>query len=282
MIAVANSPIVAEESGGDGMKVVRFEETQPLPSYLIAFAVGPWQIVDAGSVGHRPTPLRFIAPRGRTPDLDFVAHAYPELFAQEERWFGTAYPFAKLDQIAIPLTVRFAMENAGLITYGAANILRPDSATPSFRHGAANVGAHEMAHQWFGNLVTMRWWDDIWLNEAFATWLTSRIEQQNFPDWNEDVAAVSSKSAVMGTDTLLSARKIRQPIMSEGDIGSAFDDITYQKGAAVIRMFENYVGPEQFRNGIQNYLRKHQWGNATAVLVISQSVRFHSHVICPV
>ena len=112
--------------------------------------------------------------------------------------------------------------------------------------------------------MTPAWWDDIWLNEAFATWMTMRTLEQNFPAWKVEVTAVNRKANVMATDSLLSARKVRQPIRNEGDIGSAFDGITYQKGAAVIRMFENYVGPEKFRSGIQNYMRKHAWGAATA------------------
>ena len=183
-VALSNTPIVAQTDLADGMKAVRFAETRPLPSYLVAFAVGRWQPVDLGRVGMKPTPMGIVAPQGRAADASFVARAYPQIFALLENWFGIPYPYEKLDQIAIPLTVAFAMENVGMITYGATNLLaKPDAATPRFRHGAANIGAHEMAHQWFGNLVTTQWWDDIWLNEAFATWFAAKMVDQWQPDY---------------------------------------------------------------------------------------------------
>src|SRR4029079_8262936 len=124
-------------------------------------------------------------------------------------------------------------------------LIRPQDDTVMRRRNSASTITHEIAHHWFGNMVTPSWWDEIWLNEAFATWITMRTLEQNFPAWKVEVTAVNHKANVMATDSLLSARKVRQPIQNEGDIGSAFDGITYQKGAAVIRMFENYVGPER-------------------------------------
>jgi alanyl aminopeptidase len=126
------------------------------------------------------------------------------------------------------------------------------------------VIAHEIAHQWFGNMVTPAWWDDIWLNEAFATWMARTVIHRLFPEWNSPSDAVERKAEVMGQDGLLSARRIRQPIGNHGDIGNAFDGITYQKGAAVIRMFEKYVGEERLQRGVRAYMKKHAWGNATA------------------
>jgi cytosol alanyl aminopeptidase len=265
MHAFANTPIERETVEAD-TKIVRFRESKPLPSYLVALAVGPFEIIDGGKAGKNKTPLRVITTRGHRDEVKYALEVTPKVFAALEDYFGVPYPYEKLDQITIPVTVAFgAMENAGLITYQSSILaMRSHDDTIARRRMATEVITHEIAHQWFGNMVTPAWWDDIWLNEAFATWMTQRIEEQNFPDWKIDVSAVNSKSAVMGSDTLLSARKIRQPITSEGDIGSAFDDITYEKGAAVIGMFENYVGPEQFRKGIQDYMRKHQWGNATA------------------
>ena len=147
-VAVSNTTVESESVGADGTKTVRFARTVPLPTYLVAFAVGPWEVVDLGRLGSRGTPTRVIVPKGRTADAAFVASAYPELFVALERWFGIAYPFDKLDHIAIPLTVGFAMENAGLITYGLPILLaKPGEASPRFRRNAANVGAHEIAHQ---------------------------------------------------------------------------------------------------------------------------------------
>jgi alanyl aminopeptidase len=263
MVAVSNTPVVAQRDDEGARKIVRFAPTEPLPSYLVAFAVGHWDIVSAGALGRKSTPMSLIAPRGRQAALAFGAHAFPELFTLEERWFGIDYPFAKLDHIAIPLGVRFAMENAGLITYGAPILLQPASAPPAFRHGAANVGAHETAHQWFGNLVTMQWWDDIWLNEAFATWFAEKIVDAWQPAYERGAARVRARADAMETDRLLAARRIRQPIVVRGDIFNAFDSITYEKGATVIGMFEGWVGDEPFRRGVQRYLDAHRYGSAT-------------------
>ena len=138
----------------------------------------------------------------------------PKVFNALENYFGIPYPYEKLDQITIPITVAFgAMENAGLITYHSSILLiRPQDDTVMRRRNSASTITHEIAHQWFGNMVTPAWWDDIWLNEAFATWMTMRTLEQNFPDWKVEVAAVNRKANVMATDTLLSARKVRQPI----------------------------------------------------------------------
>jgi alanyl aminopeptidase len=155
------------------------------------------------------------------------------------------------------------MENAGLITYGAPILLQPASATPAFRHGVANIGAHEMAHQWFGNLVTMQWWDDIWLNEAFATWFAEKIVDAWQPGYERGAGRVQARAYAMETDRLLSARRIRQPIVVRGDIFNAFDSITYEKGATVIGMFEGWVGDEPFRRGVRSYLDAHRYGSAT-------------------
>src|SRR5882672_727719 len=261
--AVSNAPITAESDVENGMKLVRFAETEPLPSYLVAFAVGPWDFVDLGTFGTRPTPMRLIAPKGHAGTLAFASRAFPELFAREERWFDITYPFAKLDQIAIPLTVRFAMENAGLITYGAPILLAQGTAAPAFRHSAANVGAHEMAHQWFGNLVTAAWWDDIWLNEAFATWFAEKMVDAWQPGYERGAQRVHERANAIEEDTLQSARRIREPIVSRGDIFNAFDSITYQKGATVIGMFEAWIGEEPFRRGIRAYLEQHRYGSAT-------------------
>jgi alanyl aminopeptidase len=264
MAALANTPAVEEAAAADGMKVVRFAETRPLPSYLVAFAVGPFESVDLGRLGARPTPTRIVVPRGRLADAEFAARAYPELFDLTERWFGTAHPYPKLDHVAIPLAVGFAMENAGLITYGAPTLLaRPGAATPRFRRGAATVGAHEIAHQWFGNLVTAAWWDDIWLNEAFATWFAEKIVDQWQPAYEGGAARVRARAAAIAADGLGAARRIREPIGSRSDIANAFDSITYQKGATVIGMFEGWVGAEPLQRGVRRYLDARRDGNAT-------------------
>src|SRR4029078_1520587 len=150
--------------------------------------VGPWELLDLGKLGTRGTPTRLIVPRGHGAEAAFAAESFPQLFVALERYFGMPYPFEKLDHIAIPLTTYFAMENVGLITYGMPVLLaKPGEADPRFLRGAANVGTHEIAHQWFGNLVTTAWWDDIWLNEAFATWLAARALHDSDPRSTADL-----------------------------------------------------------------------------------------------
>jgi aminopeptidase N len=265
LVAIANTPVVSETDIGGGIKSVRFAETPPLPSYLVAFAVGPWGTVNVGRIGLGPTPMRIVAPAGRSTETAFVAGAYPQILQRIEHWFGIAHPYPKLDQVAIPLTVGFAMENVGLITYGAPTILaKPDAASAAFRHRAAAVGAHEMAHQWFGNLVTMAWWDDTWLNEAFATWFAAKMVDAWNPAYEHGAARASERAEAIHEDMLGSARRIREPVASRGDIFNAFDSITYQKGATVIDMFEGWIGEEPFRRGVQRYLAAHRDANANA------------------
>src|SRR5262249_30046446 len=156
-------------------------------------------------------------------------------------------------------------ENPGLITFVESLLLvKPERETTSGRRSFASVVAHEMAHYWFGDLVTTAWWDDIWLNEAFANWMEQKVIAKWKPDWNHGTGAVDMKLQAMGSDSLTTARRVRQPIESKDDIIDAFDGITYDKGAAVLAMFESWVGEAKFRKGVQAYLHDHAWGNATA------------------
>ncbi len=260
-MALSNTPVESEKDEAGGMKTVRFRETPPLPSYLVAFAAGPFEAVSAGKVGK--TPLRVITPKGRAGEAKYAVEAIPPLLQRLEEYFGSPYPFEKLDSIAMPIS-DFAMENVGLITYGQSLLLsKPESDTILRQREFAETAAHEMAHQWFGDLVTTAWWNEIWLNEAFATWMETKITGEWKPDWNEDVSRVEESQGAMRLDSLVSARKIRQPIESDNDIANAFDGITYQKGAAVINMFENWIGSERFRDGVRIYMKRHAGGNAT-------------------
>ena len=157
------------------------------------------------------------------------------------------------------------MENVGLVTFAQSLILsKPEEESISFRRRYAEVAAHELAHQWFGDLVTTAWWDDLWLNEAFATWMAPKIVEPWQPTWGEAEGRIETRARAMGADSLLSARKIRQPIQSDDDMENAFDGITYSKGATVIGMFEHWLGPDKFRKGVQRYMKEHANGTATA------------------
>ncbi len=261
--AFANTPQVSETPNGD-MKTLMFAASKPLPSYLVAFAVGPFEVVDAGNFGRRGTKIRIIVPRGKTPEAAYAVKTTGEILTRMESYFDIAYPYEKLDHIAVPQKGG-AMENVGLITFGTSTILgKPDQRNIRLERGYLSIGAHEIGHIWFGDLVTMSWWDDLWLNEAFATWISSKIVDEWHPEWDGQVQRVQGRSGVMGLDSLVSARRIRQPIESMHDIYNAFDGITYTKGAAIITMFESFVGPEKFRAGVRKYLRKHAHGNAGA------------------
>jgi aminopeptidase N len=261
-MALSNTPVQSQSSEPNGMKVVRFKVSPPLPSYLVAFAVGPFDAVDAGRVG--ATPVRVIVPRGKSAKAAAAAAAIPQLLKLLEDYFGIPFPYEKLDSVVMPIS-DFAMENAGLITYAESSLLaNPASETIDHKRELAGICAHEMAHQWFGDLVTTAWWNDTWLNEAFATWMERKIPGEWRPEWHLDVAEVNARLGAMRQDQLASAREIRQPIESNSDIANSFDDITYEKGAAVIEMFEHWIGQEKFRAGVQLYLKQHAWGNATA------------------
>ena len=265
-IAVSNTPVAAERSDGDGARVFVFAPTKPLPSYLVAFGVGPFDVVSAGTAGRNKTAIRMVVPKGRAADARWAAESTGPILDVLENYFGIPYPYEKLDHLVIPQTVGFgAMENAGLVTYSSGLLLaKPADETIRFRRAYASVCAHETAHQWFGDYVTTAWWDDIWLNEAFATWMASKIVDRWKPEWSWAVQRAGSRTGAMDQDSLVTARRIRQPIAGNDDIVSAFDGITYQKGAAVIAMFEGWVGEEGFRKGIQYYLKTHAWGAATA------------------
>jgi alanyl aminopeptidase len=263
--AFSNTPQLSEApSSAAGMKTVKFAETKPLPSYLVAIAVGPFDIVDAGHAGAKNTSIRIIVPRGRGPEARYVAATTPDIVNLLEKYFDIPYPYEKLDEVAIPMA-GYAMEHPGLVTYGAGFFLmKPDEETLDKKHNITSVIAHELAHQWFGDLVTTAWWDDIWLNEGFASWMANKIVNQYRPEWKMNIDELDNYQQAMDTDALVSSRKVRQEILADDDIANAFDDITYNKGSSLLNMFESYMGPEKFRQGVHAYLKKYSWGNATS------------------
>ena len=263
-MALSNAPMVSEKDAGDGMRVVKFAETKPLPSYLVALAVGDLEVINAGTTGKKHTRVRIVVPRGHDSEAKYAAQTTLAIVSLLENYFDIPFPYDKLDEVAIPL-YGGAMENAGFVTYGSAIILaKPDQDTPARQRDWVWTAAHELAHQWFGDLVTTAWWDDIWLNEGFASWTANKIVNEYHPEWHHDVSALNSYQGAMQSDSLMSARRVRQPIESKDDIINAFDSITYDKGSALLNMFESYMGRERFRAGIHRYLTKYSWKNATS------------------
>jgi len=267
-VAIGNMPIASTESAGPTTKRVKFATTPPLPTYLVAFAVGPFDTravsVPATELRTSPLPITGVTLAGRGDDSHYALAEEQALLAWEERYFGVEFPYPKLDLAAVPDFQSGAMENAGAITFRDSALLVDDKVTSlAQRIGVTSVIAHETAHQWFGDLVTMSWWDDLWLNEGFATFLATKTLRAVRPEFDADLKAVDATDAEMNQDSLASARRVRQPIASTHDITNAFDGITYEKGAAFLAMLEHYVGDEKFRAGIHAYLVANAGRNAT-------------------
>ena len=209
-------------------------------------------------------PLRIIVPKGHAPEAAYVAEIAAPILDRLEKYFDIPYPYAKLDLVAVPQQPG-AMENAALITVNSRYMLAdPVKESIDQRRRAAHLFAHEMAHMWFGDLVTTAWWDDIWLNEAFASWMDLKTIAAWQPTWKTETTRIDARSKALAADALRSARQIRQPIETADDIINSFDSITYDKGASVLSMTERWLGPEVFRRGVKAYLTAHAYGNATS------------------
>jgi aminopeptidase N len=259
---LSNTPEVSQADAGDGDLTHTFETSPPLPTYLVAFAVGDFDIVGGQTV---PFPIRVVTTKGRAPLARSALDVATQLIAKLGDYFDMRYPYAKLDLVAVPDFAAGAMENPGLVTFRDSLLLiDSERATTSLRRAQAMVIAHEFAHQWFGDLVTMSWWDDLWLNEGFATWAAARIVDEWRPSFRATVEQIAEIQGVMDTDALKSARAVREPVRSTGEAMEAFDGITYDKGAAVLRMLEKWLGPDTFRRGVQRYVHEGAWKIARA------------------
>ncbi|MBV9843018.1 MAG: M1 family metallopeptidase [Sphingomonadaceae bacterium] len=244
-----------------------FAPTLPLPTYLVEFGVGPFAIA-TGAVPPtpqraNPLPLRIVATRSNADKLAYALKESPRIVTLLEQYFDRPFPFPKLDQIASPIQ-EGAMENAGADTYQDNLLLLDDGASTTQRQEFGEVVAHELSHQWFGDLVTPAWWDDIWLNESFANWMGYRIGNAWRPELNIGVGAIDEAFAAMTIDSLVAGRPIHQPITQSGEIDSAFDPVTYGKGGQVVAMIAAYLGDETFRNGVRLHIKRHAYGNATS------------------
>jgi aminopeptidase N len=266
LMAISNAP-EASTTFEAGLDVHRFAPTLPLPTYLVAMMVGPFVAV-AGEVAPtaqraKPLPLRVVSTRPNAAKLDFALAGSQEIVRLLEDFFADGFPYPKLDQITSPI-LPGAMENAGADLYDDALIVMDPNAPVPQRRRFGMVVSHELAHQWFGDLVTPTWWDDIWLNESFANWMGYRIGDAWRPELNIRSGALAEGFNAMETDALTAGRPIRQKIETNSQIDAAFDGITYGKGGHVIAMIAGFMGEEKFREGVRRYLAGHRHGNATS------------------
>ena len=262
LAAVSNTLPVSESDLPGGLRRVTFGDTPVMSTYLLAFVVG-----DLRSIEQRApcgTLVRVWGTPGKERQGQFALDLSVKLLDYFNGYFGVPYPLEKLDHIAIPDFAAGAMENWGAITYREnALLVDPELSSAVTRQNVAGIVAHEMAHMWFGDLVTMAWWNDLWLNEAFASWMGDKSVDFAFPEWDVWTQFVSfDTNAGLGLDGLRSSHPIEQPVDNPSEIGQLFDAISYSKGGAVLRMLEQFLGPDVFRQGIAHYISKHQYGNA--------------------
>jgi puromycin-sensitive aminopeptidase len=260
--AVSNMPVASETEARSGMKSVRFEETPVMSTYLLAFIVGDLTSVEQEADGG--TLVRVWATRGKEEQCRFALETSVALLAYFNDYFGMPYPLPKLDHLAIPDFSAGAMENWGAITYREiALLVDPDNSSVAARQRVAGIISHEMAHMWFGDLVTMEWWDDLWLNESFASWMGDKAVDRLFPEWETWTQFVSNDTnRGLSLDGLKSSHPIEQEVSNPAEIGQLFDAISYSKGASVLRMLEDFLDEQPFRRGLHDYLTAHEYANA--------------------
>ncbi len=262
--AISNMPITSSTPLPDGRSKVRFATSPTMSTYLLFFGLGEFEraiaVVDGVEIG-------VVTKKGGKSQAAFVLEESKALMRHYNDYFGVPYPLPKLDNIAAPGRSQFfgAMENWGAIfTFEYAMLLDPAISTVSDKQEAFATAAHEMAHQWFGNLVTMQWWDDLWLNEGFATWMEGRVKERLHPEWNSSLSAVATRESAMSPDSIATTHPVVQRITTVEQASQAFDNITYSKGASVIGMLERYVGEEAWRKGVRAYMKKHAYGNTAS------------------
>ncbi|MBN8648656.1 MAG: M1 family metallopeptidase [Caulobacterales bacterium] len=264
-MTISNSPETKTQEEGDLVRHY-FETTKPLPTYLVAFAVGPFvsasSIVPPTPQRSKPLPIRVIATKPNKDKLDYVLAETPRIVTLLEDYFNEPFPYPKLDQIGSPI-MPGAMENAGADIYNDSIILLDKNAPTSQKQDFGMIVSHELSHQWFGDYVTPKWWDDIWLNESFANWMGFKIGNEWRPELNIGVGAIDEAFSAMKIDSLKAGRPIHEKIKYNKDIDQAFDEITYGKGGQVVSMIASYMGDEKFRDGVRLHMKRHPHGNAS-------------------
>jgi aminopeptidase N len=260
-MAISNMPAAETTELGNGLKRVRFAQSPKMSTYLLFFGLGDFDrattMADGVEVG-------VVTQKGKAEQSKFALDSAAAVLKEYNDYFGVPYPLPKLDNIASPGRSQFfsAMENWGAIyTFEYALLLNPAISTQADKQAVFNTAAHEMAHQWFGDLVTMRWWDDLWLNEGFASWMAARTTEKLHPEWNTALDAVGTRESAMSQDAAVTTHPVVQHVETVEQASQAFDSITYAKGEAVIRMLEGYVGADTWRAGVRNYIKAHAYGN---------------------
>ncbi len=261
-VAISNYKVVSDTPGPGDKHTVKFATTAKMSSYLAALVVGNFEYIEGSVDG---IPIRVYSTPGKKEMGKFALDAAEYIVGYYDKYFGIKYPYGKLDLIGLPDFSAGAMENAGCITFREV-LLQIDEKQGSvdLKKTIASVTAHEIAHMWFGDLVTMKWWDDIWLNEGFATWMSSKPIQKWKPEWNFNLDDVSGTGGTLNVDSLANTRPIHQAAETPAQIQELFDGIAYGKAASVLRMLEAYLGEETFRAGVNAYVQEHQYANATA------------------
>ncbi|HEV2538686.1 MAG TPA: M1 family metallopeptidase [Frateuria sp.] len=264
-MAVSNMPIASKKDLGNGLTEVHFGQSPKMSTYLLFFGLGDFERATLKAEGG--TEIGVITQKGMIDQAKFALDSSKQVLKEYNDYFGVPYPLPKLDNIAAPGQSQFfsAMENWGAIfTFEYSLLLNPQISTQLDKQRAFNVAAHEMAHQWFGDLVTMSWWDDLWLNEGFASWMASRTTQKLHPEWHTDLDAVGVREGAMSQDSVATTHPIVQHVETVEQASQAFDAITYSKGEAVIHMLEGYVGEDAWRTGVRNYIKAHEHGNTVS------------------
>ena len=262
MEAVSNTPIIEETRGGDGVKTLRFDKTPVMSTYLLAFVIGDLTHIEKEAADG--TVVGVWMTRGKEEQGQFALDTSVKLLSFFNDYFGIPYPLPKLDHLAIPDFAAGAMENWGCVTYReTALLVDPENSSAGTRQRVAEVVAHEMAHMWFGDLVTMEWWDDLWLNESFATWVGTKAVDWLFPEWSMWTQFVNmDTNRAFNLDGLKNSHPIEQEVANPAEVSQLFDAISYSKGGSVLRMLEHFLTPSVFRIGLNTYLTRHSYQNA--------------------
>jgi aminopeptidase N len=260
--AYSNTPIEKQQTLAGGKERISFALTPKMSSYLVVLVAGELERLAAKQDG---VDIGVVTTEGKQASAAFPLAASRDILHYYNNYFGVPYPLAKLDQIAIPGGFNGAMENWGGIVYNEAALLYdPHKSPDAVKKGTFSVNAHEMAHQWFGNLVTMAWWDNLWLNEGFASWMAAKATDRFHPEWRPYLDGIAEREYVLNLDARKTTHPIQTRIDNEAQAANAFDAITYEKGQAFLRMLESYLGEDAFRKGIRAYMANHQYSNTTS------------------